>query len=114
MIFRQLIQRIYRVDYESGDSGTYDVVSLFRVSGMSFGCKTDIGIVLLTDCHCNHANTRLSVDLFDFNFSELLSVTVFLVISSFAFVFVNDDLAILTVFNYRSGNTGIGYICSNF
>ncbi len=102
-----MFQRIHCIDDQSGDSSTYNILSLLCISGMSFESKPHIGIIFLINCHCNHANTRLSVDLFDFNFCKLLSVTVFLVISSFSLVLVNDNFFSFTVFNYRSGNTGI-------
>ena len=55
--------------------------------------------------YLNHSNTRLSIDFFDLNSCVLLSVTVFLMVSSFSFILVNDYFFCFSVSNYRSCNS---------
>ena len=104
ILIRIGFQGIHKVRDQRGYRGTYNIAAVFGITGMSehpesFHCLICSSPVNRYTNH-NRLSDRLSIDLFDLNLCVLLSVTVFLVISRFSLVLVNDNLFGLTVCNH--------------
>ena len=83
LIICKCLKRIYSIDHQYRNSSTDNILSFLCISGVTFRNKFQIISISLLNCNCNHNDTRLTINLFDFYFSVLLSVTVFLVIIQF-------------------------------
>ncbi len=100
MIVCKLFDGIRHVESQYRNSRTYDILSVFCIASMTayfdpFFLFLSLSRRIIT----NH--TKLSVDLVNLNLGIKLSVTVFLMIASFALILVNDNFLPLPTFSQR-------------